>query len=150
MIALKKNKTVILKNKLINLFMQNGSKQICEKNLLKSSKILQKSSKKRFQSLLQLSIINTALTFKFNEKIIKKGRRRSIKTSAFFIISDFVRITEALKSLKMQKHKNTNIIIAFGKKVLISSYFKNQLTEQKTKLQTQILVNKRYLSKFKW
>jgi hypothetical protein len=150
MIALKKNKTVILKNKLINLFMQNGSKQICEKNLLKSSKILQKSSKKRFQSLLQLSIINTALTFKFNEKIIKKGKRRSVKTSAFFIISDFVRITEALKSLKMQKHKNTNIIIAFGKKVLISSYFKNQLTEQKTKLQTQILVNKRYLSKFKW
>ena len=73
MIALKKNKTVILKNKLINLFMQNGSKQICEKNLLKSSKILQKSSKKRFQSLLQLSIINTALTFKFNEKIIKKS-----------------------------------------------------------------------------
>jgi len=150
MIALKKNKTVILKNKLINLFMQNGSKQICEKNLLKSSKILQKSSKKRFQSLLQLSIINTALTFKFNEKIIKKGKKRSVKTSAFFIISDFVRITEALKSLKMQKHKNTNIIIAFGKKVLISSYFKNQLTEQKTKLQTQILVNKRYLSKFKW
>ena len=150
MIALKKNKTVILKNKLINLFMQNGSKQICEKNLLKSSKILQKSSKKRFQSLLQLSIINTALTFKFNEKIIKKGKKRSVKTSAFFIISDFVRITEALKSLKIQKHKNTNIIIAFGKKVLISSYFKNQLTEQKTKLQTQILVNKRYLSKFKW
>ena len=45
---LKKKKAVILKNKIINVLMKNGKKHSGEKILLKSSKLLQKSSKKKF------------------------------------------------------------------------------------------------------
>lgn len=56
---LKRNKTIALKNKIVNVFMKNGKKHTGEKNLLKSSKLLQKSSRKNFQNLVQLAIINT-------------------------------------------------------------------------------------------
>jgi len=69
---LKRNKTIALKNKIVNVFMKNGKKHTGEKNLLKSSKLLQKSSRKNFQNLVQLAIINTTSAFKLNEQVLKK------------------------------------------------------------------------------
>lgn len=75
----RKKKTTILKNRIINIFMKNGKKRTSEKILLRSSKLLQKSSSKNFQNLVQLAIINTTSAFKINEQVMKKGKRKSKK-----------------------------------------------------------------------
>merc|ERR1712154_448982 len=148
---LKKKKTLALKNKIINVFMKNGNKNISEKILLKSSKLLQKSSKKPSQHLIQLAIINTALTFKLNEQIVKKGKRKSKKIIPLFIIKDSFRIMTSLKSIKTNVYKNKSSANKnLAKDILSFSFLKDQRIEQKTKLQNQILLNKRYLLKFKW
>jgi len=150
---LRKNKATVFKNKIVNVFMKNGKKHTCEKILLKSSKLLQKSSKKNFQNLVQLAVINTTSAFKLNEQVMKKGKRKSKKVTPSFIIKDSLRIMTALKFIKntVQKNKrSTNFYKNLANEILVSSSLKSQSIDQKTKLQTQILLNKRYLSKFKW
>ena len=150
---LRKKKTMVFKNKIVNVFMKNGKKHTSEKILLKSSKFLQKSSRKSFQNIVQLAIINTTSAFKLNEQVMKKGKRKSKKVTPSFIIKDSLRIMTALKFLRntVQKNKNsTNFYKNLANEILASSSLKSQSIEQKTKLQTQILLNKRYLSKFKW
>jgi ribosomal protein S7 len=153
MTKLKKNNVIVLKNQIVNSFMKNGKKHTGEKILLKLSKSLQKSTYKNFQSLLQLAIINVAPAFKLNEQIMKKGKRKSKKIIPSFIVKDSLRVMTALKSIKdvAQKDKSSN---SFYKKlsfeVLDASSTKGASAEQKTKLQTQVLFNKRYLAKFRW
>ena len=149
----RKKKSIILKNKIVNVFMRNGKKHTSEKILLKSSKLLQKSSKKNFQNLVQFAVINTTSAFKLNEQVMKKGKRKSKKITPSFIVKDSLRVMTALKFVKntTQKSKNsTNFYKGLAKEILASASLKSQSIEQKTKLQTQILSNKRYLSKFKW
>jgi len=149
----RKKKVIILKNQIVNIFMKNGKKQTGEKILLKSSKMLQKSSRKKFQNLVQLAIINTTSAFKINEQVMKKGKRKSKKITPSFIVKDSLRIMTALKFIKstVQKNKSsTNFYKNLANEILASFSSKSQSVEQKTKLQTQILLNKRYLSKFKW
>jgi ribosomal protein S7 len=153
MIKLKKKKTIVLRNKIINVLMRNGKKHTGEKILLKSSKLLQKSSKKPFRNLVQLAVINTTSAFKLNEQVMKKGKRKSTKVTPSFIVKDSLRIMTALKYIKTTVYKNKSSINfhkSLVKEILVSSSLKGQSVEQKTKLQTQILLNKRYLSKFKW
>lgn len=150
---LKKKKAVILKDKIVNILMKNGKKHSGEKILLKSSKLLQKSSKKNFKNLVQLAIINTTSVFKLNEQVMKKGKRKSKKIIPSFIVKDSLRIMTALKYIKTTVSKtksSTNFYKDLGKEILASSSLKSNSIEQRTKLQTQILLNKRYLSKFKW
>jgi ribosomal protein S7 len=153
MIKFKKTKTIVLRNKIINVLMRNGKKHTGEKILLKSSKLLQKSSKKPFRNLVQLAVINTTSAFKLNEQVMKKGKRKSTKVTPSFIVKDSLRIMTALKYIKTTVYKNKSSINfhkSLVKEILASSSLKGQSVEQKTKLQTQILLNKRYLSKFKW
>ena len=150
---LRRKKIRIFKNKIVNVLMKNGKKHTSEKILLKSSKFLQKSSKKNFQSLVQLGIINTTSVFKLNEQVMKKGKRKSKKITPSFIIKDSLRVMTALKFIKntVQNKKNSaSLYKNLASEILASSSLKSQSIEQKTKLQTQILLNKRYLSKFKW
>lgn len=149
----RKKKVTILKNRIINIFMKNGKKRTSEKILLRSSKLLQKSSNKNFQNLVQLAIINTTSAFKINEQVMKKGKRKSKKVTPSFIVKDSLRIMTALKFIKntVQRNKSsTSLYKDLANEILSSFLSKSQSIEQKTKLQTQILVNKRYLSKFKW
>ena len=153
MTRLKKNKTIIFKDKIVNVLMINGGKHTSEKILLKSSKLLQKSSKKKFQNLMQLAIINATSTFKLNEQIVKKSKRKSKEIIPLFILRNSLRTMTALKYIKTTVCKKGNSISfhkSLTKEILASSTLKGQSVEQKTKLQIQILLNKRYLSKFKW
>ena len=84
---------------------------------------------------------------------MKKGRRKSTKVTPSFIIKDSLRIMTALKSIKITVRKSRSSVNSYenlAKEILAFSSMKDQLVEQKTKLQNQILLNKRYLSKFKW
>ena len=153
MTKLKSNKSIVLKNKIVNVCMKKGKKHTGEKILLKFSKLLQKSTKKNFQNLVQLAIINSTPVFKLNEQAMKKGKRKSKKAIPSFIVKDSLRIMTALKFLTdmaLKDKRSTSFYQSLAKEVLASSLLKSQSIEQKNKLQTQVLLNKRYLAKFRW
>ena len=153
MINSKKNNVIILKNQIVNSFMKNGKKHTGEKILLNLSKSLQKSTHKNFQSLMQRAIINVAPAFKLSEQTMKKGKRKSKKIIPSFIVKDSLRVMTALKQIKdaAQKDKSANSFYKkLGVEILDSSSDKSMSTEQKTRLQNQVLLNKRYLAKFRW
>lgn len=149
----KKNKLILLKEKIINVSIKKGKKHTGEKILLKFSKLLQKFTKKNSQNLIQLALINSTPAFKLNEQAMKKGKRKSKKAIPSFIVKDSLRIMTALKFITNAASKNKRSISFYKSlvnEVLASSHLKSQSIEQKNKLQTQVLLNKRYLSKFKW
>jgi ribosomal protein S7 len=153
MIKPRNNKLILLKDKIINVSMKKGKKHTGEKILLKFSKLLQKSTKKNFQNLVQLALVNSTPAFKLNEQAMKKGKRKSKKVIPSFIVKDSLRIMTALKFVTSVAYKNKRSISFYKslvKEVLASSYLKSQSIEHKNKLQTQVLLNKRYLSKFRW
>lgn len=151
--SLKKNKTSHLKRKIVNTLMKSGRKTTGEKILLKSLKSLQKSTDKNFKTLLHSAIVNSASAFKVNEQAVKKGKRKAIKSIPSFIISDSLRIATALKLLARISSKSKNSDFLYKKlvaEILSSSALKGRSIDEKNEVQRQILVNKRYLSKFRW
>lgn len=150
---LKKNKEIDFKTKMINSLMIDGKKKTGEKILIKFLKTLQKSTTKNCKSLVHLAIVNLTPTFKLNEQIVKKGKRKATKITPSFISSDSLRITTALKSLKKVVSKNTEssqFYKGLAKEISASAALKSHSVDRKTELQKQILMNKRYLSKFRW
>lgn len=150
---LKKNKTLNLKNKIINTLMKSGKKKSGEKILLQTLKSLQKASNKNSKILLQSAIINSTSAFKLNEQSLKKGKRKAKKHMPAFIINDSLRITTALKLIAKfsAKNKSSNCFYqSFTAEILSSTNLKGSSIAQKNELQKQILLNKRYLSKFRW
>jgi ribosomal protein S7 len=150
---IKKNNSIVVKNQIVNNFMQNGKKYTGEKILLKLSKSLQKSTQKNFQTIIQLAIINITPAFKLNEQITKMGKRKSKEMVLSFIVKDSLRIMNALKSIKnvVQKDKSSSSFSKkLNKEILDASAAKGLSVEQKTKLQNQISLNKRYLAQFRW
>lgn len=130
----RRKKTTILKNRIINIFMKNGKKRTSEKILLRSSKLLQKSSSKNFQNLVQLAIINTTSAFKINEQVMKKGKRKSKKVTPSFIVKDSLRIMTALKFIRntVQRNKSsTSLYKDLANEILASFSSKSQSIEQK-------------------
>nr|YP_009144742.1 ribosomal protein S7-like protein [Pseudo-nitzschia multiseries]AKJ77351.1 ribosomal protein S7-like protein [Pseudo-nitzschia multiseries] len=73
--------------------------------------MLQKSSRKKFQNLVQLAIINTTSAFKINEQVMKKGKRKSKKITPSFIVKDSLRIMTALKFIKSTVQKIKALLI---------------------------------------
>lgn len=150
---IKKNNSIVVKNQIVNNFMKNGKKYTGEKILLKLSKSLQKSTQKNFQIIIQLAIINITPAFKLNEQITKMGKRKSKEMVLSFIVKDSLRIMNALKSIKnvVQKDKSSSSFSKkLNKEILEASAARGLSVEQKTKLQNQISLNKRYLAQFRW
>ena len=120
---------------------------------MKALKALQKSTNKNSKDLLQRFIINSTSTFKLNEQVVKKGKRKVTKITPSFILNDSLRISTSLKSIKkvIKKSKQSNSFYSrLSEEILSSSQLKGQVVEKKNELQKQILLNKRYLSKFRW
>jgi len=142
-----------LKRKFGNTIMISGKKKTGEKILLKVAKRLQKSTGKNLRNLIQLSIINTTSTFKLNEQVVKKGKRKAVRFNPSFISTDPLRIATSLKSIKKVSSKNQKAAYSYEKltnEILASFILKSQAVDQKNEVQTRILTNKRYLSKFRW
>ena len=133
--------------------MKNGKKSTGEKILVKSLKSLQKSTVKKPLTVLQSAIINASSTFKVNEQSVKKGKRKAIKIVPSFIISDSLRITTALKLIKSvaTKNKNSNHLYQnLLTESLSTAGLRSQAIDKKNDVQKQILLNKRYLARFRW
>jgi ribosomal protein S7 len=151
--SLKNNKILGLKTKIISTLMVRGKKKTGEKILLKFAKLQQKSTSKSLKSIVHLAIINSTPTFKLNEQISKKGKRKAIKSIPSFIKNDSLRVMTSLKFIKNAVTKNkssASFYQSLAAEIMASSTLKSQAIEQKNELQKQILVNKRYLSKFRW
>ena len=133
--------------------MKNGNKKTVEKFLLKSLKLLQKSSFKQHTNLIQLAVLNSTPTFKLNKQSVKRGKRKSKKDVPAFIKTDSLRTTLSIKCLKNASIKRQNVTgfaKNFSQEILDASELKGQSIEKKNELQKQILINKRYLFKFRW
>lgn len=151
--SIKRGKAFDLKTKVINTLMLEGKKKTGEKILLKFAKRLQKSSDKKFKHLFQLAIINSTPTFKLNEQIVKKGKRKAVRITPSFIANDSLRIMTSLKFIKTTVSKNKKSVQFYeslSEEILASAVLKSQAVDKKNDLQKQILINKRYLSKFRW
>nr|YP_009495559.1 ribosomal protein S7 [Nitzschia sp. (in: diatoms)]AWQ64289.1 ribosomal protein S7 [Nitzschia sp. (in: diatoms)] len=151
--SLKTNKNLNLKSKIINTLMISGKKSTGEKIVLKFAKQFQKLSNKNFKNMVQLAIINSTPTFKLNEQIVKKGKRKAVKSTPIFITSDSLRIITSLKFIRNSALKNKNstqFYESLVSEILASANSKSQSVDKKNELQKQILLNKRYLSKFRW
>lgn len=154
MIKSNKNMKIFnLKAKIINVLMLSGKKSTGEKILLKSAKKLQKLTNKHFKTLIQMAIINSTSTFKLNEQIVKKGKRKSVRSVPSFVATDQFRVMLSLKLIKTAsfKGKSSNEFYeSLANEILLASSLKGQSINTKTDLQKQILANKRYLAKFYW
>jgi len=151
--SLKKNKTPYLKSKIVNTLMKSGRKTTGEKILLKSLKSLQKLNGKNFKTLLHSAIVNSSSAFKVNEQAVKKGKRKATKTTLSFITSDSLRVTTALKLLTRVSARSKDSNFLYKKlvaEILSCSTSKSQSIDQKNEAQRKALVDKRYLSKFRW
>lgn len=149
----KNSKNLSLKTKIINTLMISGRKNTGEKILLKFAKRLQKSTKKNFKNLVQLAIINSTPAFKTNEQVVKKGKRKAVRSTFSFITSDSLRVMTSLKFIKTAVTKNkssAHFYERFADEILAASTLKSQSIDRKNELQKQVLLNKRYLSKFRW
>jgi len=151
--SLKKNKTLHLKNKIVNTLMKSGRKTTGEKILLKSLKSLQKLNSKNFKTLLHSAVVNSSSAFKVNEQAVKKGKRKVTKTTLSFITNDSLRVTTALKLLIRISANSKDSNFLYKKlvaEILSCSASKSQSIDQKNEAQRQALLDKRYLSKFRW
>lgn len=149
----KNNKNLSLKTKIVNTLMISGRKTTGEKILLKFAKKLQKSTKKNFKSLIQLAIVNATPAFKTNEQVVKKGKRKAVRSTFSFITSDSSRVMTSLKFIKNAVMKNKGSAHFYERltdEILATSTLRSQSVDRKNELQKQVLLNKRYLSKFRW
>lgn len=152
----RKNKTLYLKNKIVKILMKNGKKNTGEKIFLRFLKLIQKLTHQNSKTLFHSAIFNSANTFKVNEHLVKKGKRKTTKIIPFFIMNDSLRIAAALKQVaKTTAAKNKNSINFYQSLVneilaLALCNLKSSCIEQKNEVQKQIFANKRYLSKFRW
>ena len=154
MIKIFRNKKELnLKIKMGNTLLVSGRKKTGEKILLKFAKRLQKSTNKNTKNIIQHAIINVTPTFKLNEQVVKKGKRKAVRVSPSFLVNDSLRLMTSLKSIKRAATKNQKPVQFYEKLVneFISSFeMKGSAIDAKNELQKQIVFNKRYLSKFRW
>ena len=142
-----------LKQKLINAMMKHGKKKKAEKNLIKSLKVIQKFNKKNHKNLLKDSIINVTPTFKINKQSSKRGKRKTEKEIPAFVKKDSLRTVLAVNFLVTAALKNKDFKTFYRKlaqEVIETSVQKSKSIEQKTEMQKQVLMQKRYLLKFRW
>lgn len=142
-----------LKQKLINAIMKHGKKKTAEKNLLKSLKLIQKFNKKNHKNLIKDSILNVTPTFKINKQSSKRGKRKTEKEIPAFIKKDSLRTVLAVNFLVTASLKNKDLKTFYRKlaqEIIETSVQKSKSIEQKTEMQKQVLLQKRYLLKFRW
>jgi ribosomal protein S7 len=142
-----------LKQKLTNAMMKHGKKKTAEKILIKSLKLIQKLNKKNHKNLIKDSIINVTPTFKINKQSSKRGKRKVEKKIPAFVKKNSLRTVLSVNFLVSASLKNKDLKTFYGKlaqEVIETSFQKSKSIEQKTEIQKEVLMQKRYLLKFRW
>lgn len=142
-----------LKIKLLNTLMVHGKKNTVEKILLSSIKFICKSQSSHLENLFKLAFINSTPIFKLNEQIVKKGKRKIKKQIPFFLIDDASRLSHGFKTIKVSSYKSRNsepFFKSLSVEILNLTNEKSNSILSNKETKNQILLNRRYLSKFRW
>ena len=118
-----------------------------------SLKLIQKFNKKNHKNLIKDSIINVTPTFKINKQSSKRGKRKVEKEIPAFVKKDSLRTVLSVNFLVSASLKNKELKTFYKKlaqEVIETSLQKSKSIEQKTEMQKQVLMQKRYLLKFRW
>jgi ribosomal protein S7 len=149
---MEKNKEI--KNKIISLLMLDGKKKTGEKIILKSLKEIQKNSSKSLKKIIQLALIYTLPTFKIHEISNKKQKKRKnkIKKVPAFIPQTKTKISLAIKIILTSTKKNVSKTFnrKLNQEILLNAKNKGFAINIKNELQQQVLINKHYLSYYRW
>lgn len=142
-----------LKTKLLNTLMIHGKKNTTEKILLNTIKFICKSQDSNVENLFKLAFINSTPIFKLNEQLVKKGKRKIKKQIPFFLIDDTSRLSHGLKTIKSSSHKfrsSDPFFKSLSAEILNLINEKSNSISSNRETKNQILLNRRYLSKFRW
>ena len=147
-----KNRKIEIINKIINHFMIDGRKKTGEKNLLKSFKELQKSSKKQSKKLIELAIIFSTPIFKVHKITNKNRKKKTIKEIPTIITAKKTRISLAIKFiLNTLKNKKSNYFYTeFNKEILLNVKNEGSAIQIKNEIQKQALLKKHFFSHYRW
>lgn len=134
--------------------MKGGNKKTCEKILLSSIKLLQKSCKKNHQNLLKLSISNTIPLLKMNKKTPRKGKRKTKPVEVpTILMKKYLRFSLAIRFI-LNSSKVSNLPISFNNKlsneILLSSKNNSNSILNNIDQQKKVLMKKRYLLRLKY
>ena len=147
-----KNEKLKIKDRVLNIIMKNGNKKTVEKNFLKVLKQIQKNSNKKHSNIFLLSIKNNSSSLKMNKQKQKRGKRKTTKDVPVFV-KEYIRLNLSFKlmlSNSIKKIETANLCSKLYKEILESSMLKSKSFEQKTELQKQVLLKKKYFFKFRW
>lgn len=145
-----------IKNKFTNHIMLSGRKQNSEKNLLKSFKKFQQSSKKQTKKIFQLALIYSTPIFKLHEnsnKKLKKRKRSKIRSIPAFMPKPLTRISLGIKYIldNIVRKKTQNVFYnKLYQEILLTSKTKGNNLEIKKETQKKTLLNKRYFKYYRW
>jgi len=97
--------------------------------------------------------MNVTPTFKINKQSSKRGKRKVEKEIPAFVKNDSLRTVLSANFLVSASLKNKDLKTFYRKlaqEVIKTSLQKSKSMEQKTEIQKQVLMQKRYLLKFRW
>ena len=140
----------MIKNKIIKHLTFKGNKTTGEKILMESVKKIQKESKKPFNKILQLAIINATPIFKVHKLSVKK-KKKNIKEIPSFISKNKARISLAIKFILFSnKTKSIKMSTKVKNEIIQSSKKEGFAVNNKNELQKKALINKKYFRYYRW
>jgi len=143
---MKNQKKINFKIKTYNNLMVSGNKTLCEKLILKTVKLIQKSSDKNFLDLFKLAVINSSPTLQ--TKKIKRKRKKLKEFS--YIPNEKTRIFLSLKLiLGVLKKDSKNFHNKLKHEIFEISKNNSNINKIKENNQEQSLKLKKY-SHFRW
>ena len=138
----------MLKTKIFNSIMFNGSKQTSEKLFLKSLKQIQKiNSKKKSKDIIKLGLINSSPVVYL--KIIKRKRKQTIEFP--FLLKNEIRLSYGIKSLlnNCQTKKFNTFYNKLNLELTESSKGFGTSKEKKVQLHKQAFLKKKFAN-YRW
>lgn len=144
---LNNNKTMALKNQIINYMVIKGNKQTSENLLLKSLKLIQKIYFKNHNKLLKYAIINSSPII--NIKQIKRIRKQ---TKEFpFILKKNIRVSFGIKLiLKIIENKSEKTFYEkFNNELIFASKNSGNSIKNKKEIHDHAFIKKKYAN-YRW
>lgn len=143
---------IYIKHKFFNHLMIHGNKETCEKIILKSSKLLQKSFFKNQTELVKIGIINSSPVVNFKQVRLKKGKKKNVKEYPF-VLDSANRISLAIKfileTVKDKENKLLHLYTSLQQEIIANSQNNSNAIRKKEELHKYILLKKKY-AYYRW
>lgn len=139
-----------IKNKIFNHLTKNGEKEISENILIKTTKNLQKNSKKNSKNIILTSIFFNAPTFKIFSYTRKKRKKKTVREVPVFLLDKNQQFSFGIKNfleeLKKKKFVSENLKTEF----LLGAKNINDALKIKNKIYDTAISKKNLMRYYKW